>query len=128
MFDLDTIPPMPAMRCPSWCTTDHLDEWAEQTSRIGKAYRLSAEDGVYAEGVISLEDVVENWEPFHHARLAHFDLGGNEHAVLDLQDDADEGAVLYLDAGGAFGSDTARALAAALIAGAERLDALKASA
>lgn len=124
--------PMPATDCPRFCEIDHAASWSRLAEGIGKTYTIPHTDGTEAASVTwTLEDVQQAWDEVHgrchQASIASIPVGGSETLVLDLIRDADEDGTdslaLYIDAQGAVTAEQARTFAAALLAGADRLEA-----
>jgi len=44
--NITTIPPMPATNCPSWCQSDHPDDWAHTVSNLSRPHEVPMADEV----------------------------------------------------------------------------------
>ena len=105
-----TVPPMPDTRCPAWCRADHGSAWLQQ---------VEACRGPFADG--ELRDPAGYFEPLHSLTLHR----GGPAVTLDLQRGVDEDVVLHLHADDVITPAQARALAAALLQAADRLEAVQ---
>ncbi len=123
-----TIPTMPATDCPSWCASDHAEKWAESVARIGNVYSIPQLDGTMTEPrTWTAEDALQTWTEVnaraHNVRLSSTPtLDAAEVLVVDLTKCGDD-LCLYVDGAGSITAEQARAFAAALVAGADRLEA-----
>lgn len=114
--------PMPATNCPSFCSVDHVAHWADLAQTIGKTFTMPKVDGELVHYVWTLDNSLERFGSGHSATLCDIAVSENESLTLDLTDYG-QGMELYIDATAPITAEQARAFAAELLAGAERLEA-----
>jgi hypothetical protein len=129
MHSTDTIPPMPDLRCPSWCEGDHEADWQRHVAVGLDTRRIPDGHGGYMS-----EDnrcPIEQWatldyfEPLHLRTLTDVALTEHkERARIDLQRGSEGETCLYVDAAGPISAAQARKLAADLLNAADELDAV----
>ena len=128
MNDTSTIPPMPALDCPSWCERDHEADWRQHVQTGMDTRGIPMADGTILRNPMPLEEwcTLDYFGPVaHRRRLAELHLAERDTITLDLDDDPSAGdPSLYLIAEAALSAAEARQLAAELVDAANRLDCL----
>ena len=115
MIDTAALPPMPDLDCPSWCSADHGSAWAQQVEATSWAHQADPTRRI---------DPGLLFESPHRAELAtDVDPGhGCEALELEVVQHPGSAPELALTAELGLTAAQARALAGALLAGADRLE------
>ena len=115
MIDTATVPPMPDLACPAWCDADHYSNWrqhveatqwvqqADPTRRIDPALLFESSHRV---------ELPTDVEPGHGSETVEIEIVQHAGSVPELALIAELGLT----------AAQARALAGALLAGADRLE------
>jgi len=128
-----TIPPMPDVDCPSWCTVDHAADWQQHVA-VGLDDRpIPAEGGGFLDmsrrTPLDRWCTLEAWMPVHFRTVGTFGVDGREAVEVVLSRDVEDpasAAYLYVHGEGSMTAAQARQLAALLLDGADALEAAQA--
>ena len=110
-----TVPPIPDLDCPAWCSADHYSTWRQQVEATSWAQQQDRSSRI---------DPALLFESAHRAELAtDVDPGhGCEALELEVVQHPGSAPELALTAELGLTAAQARALAGALLAGADRLE------
>ena len=115
MIDTAALPPMPDLDCPAWCSADHYSTWRQQVEATSWAHQADPTRRI---------DPALLFESAHRVELAtDVDPGhGCEALELEVVQHPGSAPELALTAELGLTAAQARALAGALLAGADRLE------
>ena len=113
--NLTTVPPMPDLACPAWCRADHYSDWIQHVAASQWVQQVNPSRKV---------DPALLFESSHRTELAtDVDPGhGSETVEIEIVQHAGSAPELALIAELGLTAAQARALAGALLAGADRLE------
>ena len=115
MIDTAALPPMPDLDCPAWCRADHYSTWAQQVEATSWAQQQDRSSRI---------DPALLFESPHRVEMATDVDPGHGCEALELEVVQQRGSApeLALTAELGLTAEQARALAGALLAGADRLE------
>ena len=115
MIDTAALPPMPDLDCPAWCSADHYSTWRQQVEATSWAHQADPTRRI---------DSALLFESAHRVELATDVEPGHGCEALELEVVQHRGSApeLALTAELGLTAEQARALAGALLAGADRLE------
>ena len=115
MIDTAALPPMPDLDCPAWCSADHYSTWRQQVEATSWAQQADRSSRI---------DPALLFESPHRVELATGVDPGHGCEALELEVVQHPGSApeLALTAELGLTAAQARALAGALLAGADRLE------
>ena len=115
MIDTAALPPMPDLACPAWCSADHYSNWRQHVEATQWVQQADPSRGI---------DPALLFESSHRTELAtDVDPGhGSETVEIEIVQHAGSAPELALIAELGLTAAQARALAGALLAGADRLE------
>ena len=113
--NLTTVPPMPDLDCPAWCGADHYSDWRQHVDASRWVQQADPTRGL---------DPALLFESSHRVELATgVEPGhGSETVEIEIVQHAGSAPELALIAELGLTAGQARALAGALLAGADRLE------
>ena len=113
--NLTTVPPMPDLHCPAWCSADHYSNWRQHVEATQWVQQADPSRGI---------DPALLFESSHRTELAtDVEPGhGSETVEIEIVQHAGSAPELALIAELGLTAGQARVLAGALLAGADRLE------